>query len=120
MIEARDNEIDEHVRLAKETMGEACRAMLGEPREDRPAVVQQLTAAEIREAKIQAFFARFAADVYDRSKAFDAPLVDIEADRHAGEGKLNGTAGGNEPHGTEKDIPSPAARRSVLDSRDED
>jgi hypothetical protein len=77
MIEARDNEIDELVRLAKEAMGEACRAMLGEPREERPAVVQQLAAAEIREATIQAFFAHFAKEAYERFRAFDAPLVEV-------------------------------------------
>jgi hypothetical protein len=89
------------------------------PREEPPAVAQQLTADQTREAKTQTFFARFAADVYERSKAFDAPLVNIEADLHAGEGKSNGTAGSNEQRGTENDKPSSVVRRSILDFKDE-
>jgi hypothetical protein len=90
------------------------------PREEPPAVVQEPTAAEIREAKTQAFFARFAKEAYERSKAFDAPLVDIDADLHAGEAKLNGPAGSNGQLGTKNDKPSSVARRRIFDSRDED
>jgi hypothetical protein len=90
------------------------------PREERPPVVQQPTAAEVEEARIQAACARFAAAAYERSRAFDAPLVDVEKDLHAQEGKLNGTAGNSERLGKENYEESPVVRRSIFNFKDED
>jgi hypothetical protein len=91
------------------------------PREERPAVVQgptEPTPAEIREAKIRAFCAHFAKEAYERSTAFDAPLVDFDKDLHDGEAKSNGTAGSSGQCGTEHDTPSSGARRSIFDHKD--
>jgi hypothetical protein len=90
------------------------------PREEPRAVVQEPSAAEIREAKIRAHFAKIAEEIYARSRAFDAPLVDIEEELRDGEAKSNGPAGSNGQHGSEHDEPSSGARRSILDFRDED
>jgi hypothetical protein len=111
-------EIPRNARLAYKVL-EAIGAF-PDPREEPPTVIQQPTAAEIKEAKIRAHFAKIAEEIYTRSRAFDASLVDIEADLHTGEGKSNGTAGSNQQCGTENDTPSSVVRRSILDSRDED
>jgi hypothetical protein len=88
--------------------------------ERRPTIIREPTAAELKEARIQAACARFAAGAYERSRVFDAPLVDVQKGLRADEPKLNGTTGNGERNGDADREQSSEARRSILDSMDED
>jgi hypothetical protein len=89
--------------------------------EKAPTAMRQPTAAEVREERVRAFFARIAAEAYERSRAFDTPLVEIEKDLHAQEGKLTGTTtGSGVERGEENHGSSRVERRSLFDQRDGD